>query len=184
MRERTEGDVVALLTAQHERISQLLKGIHEQHGDRSEQLDELVRLLAVHETAEEEVVHRAARRAEFGAEQMVNSRLAEENHAKQALSELYDLGVDSDEFDGRFDRFALALTEHAAQEEAAEFPLLRQQFSETQLRRLADSVRLAESLAPTRPHPMTGASAVANMVAGPPLAVFDRVRDLLRDHGR
>jgi hypothetical protein len=44
-----------------------------------------------------------------------------------------------------------------------------------------DLVRVAEATAPTRPHPHAGESAAANLVAGPPLAVFDRVRDKARD---
>ena len=45
---------------------------------------------------------------------------------------------------------------------------------------LAAAVRAAEALAPTRPHPGTE-SATANLALGPPLAVVDRARDLIRD---
>ncbi|MDG4786056.1 hypothetical protein O7626_08975 [Micromonospora sp. WMMD1102] len=38
-----------------------------------------------------------------------------------------------------------------------------------------------EAMAPTRPHPHTGESAQANLLAGPPLALFDRMRDAVRD---
>ncbi|WP_433756832.1 hypothetical protein [Nocardia sp. CA-135398] len=44
----------------------------------------------------------------------------------------------------------------------------------------AGSVRLAEAVAPTRPHPKTSESAVANLSAGPPLAIFDQARDAVR----
>jgi hypothetical protein len=46
---------------------------------------------------------------------------------------------------------------------------------------MAGVVRAAEAAAPTRPHPAAGESAVANVMAGPPLALFDRVRDAVRD---
>ncbi|WP_228782529.1 hypothetical protein [Nocardia abscessus] len=42
---------------------------------------------------------------------------------------------------------------------------------------MAGSVRAAEAVAPTRPHPHAGESAAANLLAGPPLALFDRARD-------
>ena len=45
---------------------------------------------------------------------------------------------------------------------------------------MAGALRAAESTAPTRPHPNAPESAAA-VLAGPPLAVFDRVRDTIRD---
>jgi hypothetical protein len=46
---------------------------------------------------------------------------------------------------------------------------------------MAGLVRAAEAAAPTRPHPAAGESAAANMIMGPPLALFDRIRDAVRD---
>ena len=42
-----------------------------------------------------------------------------------------------------------------------------------------DILRAAEAIAPTRPHPGVESPA-AHLLLGPPMAVFDRVRDLLR----
>ncbi|WP_067674912.1 hemerythrin domain-containing protein [Nocardia miyunensis] len=183
MDNRTDQDVVDVLTAQHQQISTLIEQIRGDHDDKQQLFNELVRLLAVHESAEEEVVHPAAKRAAFGVEDMVKTRLGEENRAKQHLADLYDMGVEHPEFAARFARFADAVADHAAHEEAEEFTMLRKQFSETQLQRMAESVRFAESVAPTRPHPRAGESAVANVLVGPPFALFDRIRDALRDRG-
>ncbi|MBF6195813.1 hemerythrin domain-containing protein [Nocardia implantans] len=178
----TDQDVVDLLTAQHEEIRTLLARLKAGHDGKQELFTDLVRLLAVHESAEEEVVHPVAGRARFGADaDIVQPRLEEENAAKRALADLYDLGVDHPDFDARLARFADAVHEHAAHEEAEEFALLRAQFSTGQLRRMAGSLRAAEAVAPTRPHPRAGESALANLVAGPPLALFDRARDAVRD---
>ncbi|WP_406280044.1 hemerythrin domain-containing protein [Nocardia sp. NBC_00881] len=177
----TEQDVVDLLTAQHEQITTLLRRLRAGHDAKQEVFTELVRLLAVHESAEEEVVHPVARRARFGADDVVRPRLEEENEAKRALSELYDLGVEHPDFDAKLAGFADAVAAHAAHEEAEEFTMLRSQYSSHQLERMAGSVRAAEAVAPTRPHPHAGESALANLVAGPPLALFDRVRDAVRD---
>jgi hypothetical protein len=46
---------------------------------------------------------------------------------------------------------------------------------------MAGAVRTAESMAPTRPHPMAGGSAVGNMLVGPPMAIFDRARGRIRE---
>ncbi|WP_330256302.1 hemerythrin domain-containing protein [Nocardia sp. NBC_00565] len=174
-------NVIDLLTAQHEQIRHLLDKLKTGEADKRELFTDLVRLLAVHETAEEEVVHPVARRAAFGADDIVRPRLDEENHVKRGLAELYDLGVDHPDFDKKLSDFADAFAAHAAQEESEEFPFLRKQFSVNQLERWAGMVRAAERLAPTRPHPHAGETGLANLVMSPPLAVFDRVRDVLRD---
>ncbi|MBF6166824.1 hemerythrin domain-containing protein [Streptomyces gardneri] len=181
----TDQDVVDLLTAQHAQITTLLARLKAGEDGKQDLFTDLVRLLAVHESAEEQVVHPVAGRARFGADDdIVRPRLEEENAAKRALAHLYDLGVDHPDFDAALAAFADAVAEHATREETEEFTLLRAQFSTDQLRRMAGSVRAAEAVAPTRPHPGTGESAAANLLAGPPLALFDRARDAVRDWRR
>jgi hypothetical protein len=44
---------------------------------------------------------------------------------------------------------------------------------------MAGTVRAAEAVAPTRPHPgLQGAT--ANVLLGPPVAIMDRARDAIR----
>lgn len=175
-------DVVELLLDQHEQIRSLFSQVATTQGSaKRETFEHLVRLLAVHETAEEEVVHPTARRKMDSGDQVVDSRLHEEEEAKQALAELYDLGVDHPEFDVKCAALADAVLMHATHEETEEFPYLRQNVPAEQLRRMAGAVRAAEAMAPTRPHPSAGESAAANLLAGPPMAVFDRMRDAVRD---
>lgn len=80
--------------------------------------------------------------------------------------------------------FAESVIEHADMEEKEEFDQLRQEISANESAVLADVVRVAEAVAPTRPHPEAGESALVNIVAGPPLALFDRIRDAVRDWRR
>jgi hemerythrin HHE cation binding domain-containing protein len=175
-------DVVELLLDQHDQIRSLFGQVQTAQGTTKRELfEDLVRLLAVHESAEEEVVHPAARKKVPSGDQVVQSRLHEENEAKQALAHLYDIGVDHPEFDTGFAALSNAVNEHAMHEETEEFPQLRQNIPAEQLRRMAGAVRAAETMAPTRPHPQAGDSAAANMIAGPPLAIFDRMRDAVRD---
>ena len=55
-------DVVEFLKAQHEQIKSGFAQVAAAHGEqRSEAFDQLRRLLAVHETAEEEIVHPRAK---------------------------------------------------------------------------------------------------------------------------
>ncbi|MFC9995299.1 hemerythrin domain-containing protein [Nocardia sp. NPDC127526] len=177
-------DVVVLLLEQHEQIKGLIQQVESAAGEaRRQPFEELVRLLVVHEAAEEEVVHPVSRRAAV-ADAVVDHRLAEEGEAKQMLVDLYDMGVRHEEFGQRFHSFALAVVEHAEMEEKEEFEQLRQRLSEDDRARLATAVRVAEAVAPTRPHTQAGESMVGNIVAGPPLALFDRIRDALRDWRR
>jgi hypothetical protein len=134
----------------------------------------------VHESAEEQVVHPTARKNIKDGEPIVGARLQEEDEAKHVLSNIYDMGVDHPEFDMHLRMLADAVAKHADAEEKQEFAALRAALSDADLMRMAGAVRAAEAAAPTRPHPMAGESATANALAGPPLAVFDRVRDAVR----
>ncbi|WP_169950972.1 hemerythrin domain-containing protein [Microbispora sp. H11081] len=175
-----EQDVIELLLTQHEQIKTMFMEVAASQGDRKRELfNDLVRLLAVHEAAEEQVVHPAARST--AGDGVVEARLREEDEAKHALSDLYDLGVDHPEFAIRLAALEKAVVDHATHEEREEFPRLRQEISPERLRGMAGAVRAAERVAPTRPHPGAGGSAAANMLAGPPIAVFDKIRDAVRD---
>jgi hemerythrin superfamily protein len=177
----TQFDVVDLLLAQHARIEELFVLVAGSAGEaRREAFGDLARLLAVHETAEEEVVHPLARRQADGGDALVDDRLEEERQAKEMLTALIDADPDDEAFDTALRLLRDAVLTHARYEERYEFPQLRAKVPAAQLRALAGAVRAAEALAPTRPHP--GAeSATANLVAGPALAIIDRARDLIRD---
>ena len=184
MTDPNDKDVIDLLVSQHGQIKALLQQVHLTVGPiRQQAFDDLVRLLAVHECAEEEVVHPAARHHAVSGE-IVDSRLREEQEAKHALAALYDLGLDHPQFDSKFTAFAEKVIEHAELEEKEEFGQLQLQASQDERVRLATVTRFAEAFAPTRPHPEVGGSLAANLLIGPPLAVFDRIRDALREWRR
>jgi hemerythrin superfamily protein len=172
-------DVVTFLTNQHEQIKHAFSDVLAAHGEgRKETFTALRRLLAVHETAEEEIVHPRARREIDDGDRIVDERLKEENEAKQTLAELEKLDVDSDEFESRFREFQSDVLEHAENEEQHEFHRLAEELTDEQLERMQRAVRLAEMTAPTRPHAGVE-SAGANMLAGPFASMLDRARDML-----
>ncbi|MEU0077627.1 hemerythrin domain-containing protein [Micromonospora tulbaghiae] len=176
-----EEDVVDLLLAQHAQVEQLFLLVIGSTGDtRREAFDDLVKLLAAHETAEEEIVHPLARTLPgAGGDAMVDDRLDEERQAKETLQTLIAEGVDADGFDTGIVLLRDAVLTHARYEERYEFPQLRQHVPASRLRSLAGTVRAAQAAAPTRPHP-SAQSAKGNLAAGPVLAVVDRVRDAIR----
>ena len=179
-----ELDVVDVLLAQHARIEELFLLVAGATGPaKREAFEDLVRMLAVHETAEEEVVHPASRGLIDSGDAIVDDRLDEERQAKEMLQALIDDGVDSEGFDTGLLLLRNAVLTHARYEERYEFTRLRAKLPADRLRTLAAAVLAAESMAPTRPHP--GAeSALANVTAGPLLAVVDRVRDAIREATR
>jgi hemerythrin superfamily protein len=184
--ESTSGqgtDVVQLLTAQHEEIKNLFRAVGEASGEaRREPFECLVRLLAVHETAEEEVVYPALRAAGAGA--VADARIAEEQEAKRTLADLEKLGPTGDNFLPGFDQLRDAVVSHAENEEREVFPVLRSKELAGQLEAMGTAVKAAEAMAPTHPHPHVPGTATANLVAGPMAAIVDRVRDAIRDHRR
>lgn len=172
-------DVVALLTRQHGEIRNLFDEVERATGDaRRAAFGRLVRLLAVHETAEEEVVHPFVRRSAEGGEDVVAARLAEERRAKEALSHLEK----TDPEDAGFLPALLALrkdvTEHARAEERYEFPQLRRLKNQVGLAAMAKRLKVAEAVAPTHPRPGVESGA-KNLAIGPFAAVADRIRDAL-----
>jgi hemerythrin superfamily protein len=175
-----EPDVVDLLLEQHGQIEELFVRVAAAAGEqRRDLLNELVRLLAVHETAEEEIVHPLARSAvDDGG--VVDDRLAEEHQAKELLTDLYKQGPDGAGFPAALQALRDAVLTHAKHEERYEFPHLRSAVDAGRLRGLTAAVKAAEAVAPTRPHPGVE-SATANVLAGPAAAMFDRVRDAARD---
>ena len=172
-----------LLRAQHEEVRSLFGQLERAQGEaRAELFDCLRRLLAVHETAEEIVVHPEARQLGSEGARIVEARLREESAAKQALAELEQLGSDGDGFGVELLRFKNAADAHATAEEDELFPLLEARLTDEKLRDMGAALQVAESLAPTHPHPHGPQSGIGNVLVGPFVAMVDKVRDKLHEH--
>jgi hemerythrin superfamily protein len=178
-----ETDAVALLLRQHEEIRSLFREVETGRGQRrAEAFERLRRLLAVHETAEEQIVHPLARHSGPRGDRIVDARLEEEKRGKQMLRELERMGTSDPSFPPMFARFRAAVLEHAEREEREEFPQLRKR-GHAELRGMAAAIKAAEAMAPTHPHPGVE-SATSNMLFGAFVSVADRMRDLVRRAAR
>lgn len=174
-------DVVELLIGQHMRIRELFAEVTVATGEaRQEAFQQLVRLLAVHETAEEEVIHPLARRLIDGGHDIVDERLEEEKQAKRLLKKLESLGTDHAEFPELLARLRADVLAHAHYEEQYEFRYLKQKCEPKQLRALVRAVEIAEKTAPTHPHP-GNESMAGNIAAGPIVGLYDQVKDAVHD---
>ncbi|WP_159840452.1 hemerythrin domain-containing protein [Nocardia sp. CY41] len=173
-------DAIDFLIQQHDRIRQLFVETADTSDpvERKSKFFELRRLLAVHETAEEEIIHPRARRELGDGGAIVDARLEEENKAKKQLADLESLSISSMEFQVKLAKLREAVLAHADHEEREEFNRLRAELDDETLQRLRRTVELAETMAPTRPHPGVE-SATANVLVGPFAAMMDRAKDMI-----
>ncbi|WP_413805871.1 hemerythrin domain-containing protein [Streptomyces sp. OE57] len=175
-----QDDVVALLMRQHGDIRNLFDEVERATGnERQDAFRRLVSLLAVHETAEEEVVHPVTRRSFDGGEQLVEDRLREEKQAKEKLGRLDGMDTSAPEFLPMLRELRTEVMRHARAEERYEFSQLRRRIGPGQLAAMAKAVKAAEAMAPTHPHPGVE-TATKNIALGPMAAVIDRTRDTVR----
>jgi hemerythrin superfamily protein len=176
-----EPTVTDLVRRQHVEIERLIEDVEGGAGeDRADAFACLVRLLAVHETAEEEVVYPVVRLAAEEGDEIVDARTAEESEGKSLLAELERLGPDHEEFPSRFDDLRAAVLAHAKHEEDTVLPLLERTKGRDELVGMGIAVRAAEAVAPTHPHPHGPDGALGNLAVGPMAAIVDRTRDAIR----
>lgn len=173
-------DVVKFLKDQHNLIKDMFDEVFSASDPKAREkaFTDLRQLLAVHETAEEMVVHPRVRREMASGDEIVDARLQEEHEAKQKLSKLESMDVASKEFIDELTKFRDAVIDHAEHEENEEFNKLERKLDADDRERLAKAVLAAEAIAPTRPHPGVE-SAKANFAVGPFASMLDRARDAI-----
>ena len=174
-------EVVAFLKAQHNLIEDMFEEVLHASDPKAREKPfiELRQLLAVHETAEEMVVHPRVRREADSGDGIVDARLQEEHDAKELLSQIEKLDITSQQFIDEVTKLRDAVLDHARHEEDEEFPVLEREVDDNDLKRMGSAVRAAEAIAPTRPHPGVE-SAKLNFAVGPFASMLDRARDLIQ----
>jgi hemerythrin superfamily protein len=178
---QSSDDVVKFLKDQHNLIKDMFEEVFSASDAKARETAfiDLRKLLAVHETAEEMVVHPRVRREAAKGDEIVDARLQEEHEAKEMLSALESMDVDSPKFLDELAKFRDAVIDHAEHEENEEFTQLERNLKAEDRERMAKAVQAAEAIAPTRPHPGVE-SAKMNFAAGPFASMLDRARDLLK----
>lgn len=174
-------EVIAFLKAQHNLIEDMFDQVllASDPEAREEPFAALRQLLAVHETAEEMLVHPLARSKADAGDAIVDARLKEEHDAKALLSDIEKLDITSEQFIDQLTTLREAVLDHAESEEIDEFPYLEEGLDINDLKRLATAVRAAQAIAPTHPHAGVE-SAKLNFVVGPFASMLDRARDAIR----
>jgi hypothetical protein len=164
----TGEDVIDLLLADHDQIRMLFAELGRTRGEHRQEIwTQLCRLLAVHESIEQHLVHPLAEQRLPDGESVVRARVHEERKATRELLDLWAMGIDHPGFEAGLTRLRDAVIEHAELEESEEFGWLRDNVPADRLIRLAGVAQATERIPP-----------------GPPADVLDRVRDVLRDAAR
>lgn len=172
-------DVVDLLKSQHAEIKRGFVAAMLPGPGRLRRFDELRRLLAVHEAAEEAHVHPVARKLSKNGRELARRRLSEEAAAKKLLKELTHAGPEGRGYLRKLIVLQIAVLRHARHEEAEEFPLLRTRVSPLRRRMLGAESLVTQMVVPTRPRPLVNRQ-LANKLSAPLAGPLDRGRDLMR----
>jgi hypothetical protein len=181
---QNDQDVISFILGQHQQIKALLQSVLATRGEaRSRAFFDARRLMAVRETAEEELVHPAARRVLDGGEAIVRTRLAEEKQAKEVLAALEKLDVDSPSSSRSSRRSRATSSPMPNPRSATSSPPSPSASSPSSSPGCTRPPRSRMSFAPTRPHPGVESKA-ANLFAGSFAAMIDRARDALSSHSR
>ena len=139
-------DVVDVLLAQHALIEDLFRETLAATGEaRRQRFAELVRVLGLHEAAEQEVLHPVAR-ARVDSAAVVDGRVEEEVLATQLIAALVELGADAEGFEAALLDLRAAVLTHARHEERYEFPWVRHTVPPDELVSMVAAVRAAEGI--------------------------------------
>jgi iron-sulfur cluster repair protein YtfE (RIC family) len=154
--------------------------LEESNGEqRKELFQQLMSELVRHEVAEEEILRPVSKRD--AGEAIAKARLKEESEAEELLKEMEKLDTSSAEFTTKLAKLRKEVESHAEAEETKEFPRVAEKESAERLEQMGKAYEAAKKMAPTRPHPSTPNTPMANMLVGPFAAVVDRARDAVRD---
>ena len=168
-----EQDLVGLLVEQHTQIRDLFTEAGSTAAATGRgAVHRLVRLLAVHEVVDEQVVYPLIRLHVRGGDYIVVDRLAEQRRTRKALAAVEETAADAPEFARLLAELGMAVLERANHEEAYDFCYLRRDAPGRDLRALSAVLKTAEGVLSERP-------AVESVVSNP-LALFDRTKELAR----
>jgi hemerythrin superfamily protein len=164
----------------HEELDRLLTELQATTGTAQvEVLTRIDRLVFSHAFAEETVLWPVLRRVLPDGEALTLQVEKEHQEVNELVSALDQDGPDDPRRPGRLARLVEVLREDVRDEEDVLFPRLQAAVSHEELRRLGRRWELMRRLSPTRPHPAVSRRPPGNALAGLPLTLLDRTRDLL-----
>jgi iron-sulfur cluster repair protein YtfE (RIC family) len=172
--------IIEALRHDHDEVREMFARLEAATGEQRRKLfQQLLGELVRHEVAEEEILRPVSKRD--AGEAIANARIKEESQAEELLKEMEKLDPGSAEFTSKLAKLRREVERHAEAEETKEFPRVAEKETTEWLEQMGRAYEAAKMMAPTRPHPSTPNTPVANMLVGPFAAVVDRARDAVRD---
>jgi hypothetical protein len=177
--------VIALIKADHASVIRLFRRYKalspRSFKRRRDVADRLIKDLAVHAAAEEQVLYPVARKSVPGGEQLVEEALGEHRSLKEALAALDKRAPEDEAFDPLMKAIEKEVRRHVKEEEGTGGVLsqLRKHVLRDQLMRMAQLTRQAKQAVPTRPHPNAPDTPPGNAVVGVVTAMLDKAKDKL-----
>jgi hemerythrin-like domain-containing protein len=181
-------ELLTVLTREHDQVVALVKqldtipgaskgGTPVQASERESIVDMISKMLAGHETAEEEHLWPAVRRALANGNDWASGGLEQEQQATETLHALAKRDPQTQEFDDLVEELMTQLHKHVAFEDRL-FLQLRDALSEDERNKIGKQILAAQRHAPTRPHPHAPREPGPAVAAAAKSAVpMDRARD-------
>lgn len=172
--------IIDALRHDHDEVRDMFARLDAATGERRRELfQQLLSELVRHEVAEEAILRPVSKHDAGKA--IANARIKEESRAEELLKEMEKLDPDSAEFTAKLAKLRREVERHAEAEETKEFPRVAKKETAERLEQMGRAYEAVKKAAPTRPHPSTPNTLVANTITGPFAAVMDRARDAVRD---
>ncbi|NIC06648.1 hemerythrin domain-containing protein [Billgrantia bachuensis] len=174
-------DVVDILTIDHREMEDLLDQIQRAPDaeQRRDLTDTLIAEVMRHAVAEEMYVYPTMEKRIPNGEEEAEHDKEEHDEIVQVMKQLEDADAAEPAFMDRVHKLDELLRHHAKDEEADQFPKLRQRIAGEDLVELGKKVEKAKQMAPTRPHPSAPHSELFHKTVGPGVGMVDRLRDQL-----
>ncbi|HZG07481.1 MAG TPA: hemerythrin domain-containing protein [Allosphingosinicella sp.] len=181
------GSVLARQKRDHIRLDRLLHRLDAAALDeQAPVLLDIYRLVFPHAFAEEAVLWPVIRRVLPDGHALTLQVELEHQQINALVARLETLPPASAEYRQILDRVVELLREDVRDEEDALLPRLQTRLSRAQLRLLGVAWEMVRLIAPTRAHPIVARRPPGNVLSALPLAVLDRLRDMVdaRLHAR
>jgi hypothetical protein len=174
------GSILVAQRRDHARLDGLLQRLGDAPANRRDAvLLDIYRLVFPHAFAEEAVLWPAIRRLLPDGQALTLRVELEHQQINALVTELERLEPGSPGHERRLVRVVELLREDVRDEEDALLPRLQAKLTPAQLRLLGATWKIVRAIAPTRAHPIVSRRPPGNVLSALPLALLDRLRDLV-----
>lgn len=178
-------DIITQLEADHRRVEALFDQlVAAAPAARRPLLNELVAMLSIHASLEEQILYPAVQVAVPTGDELVADSLADHQEVKVELVALDKMTGEEEDFVERIEELSNDIAEHVTEEEETVFALLQEHLDEQTLTELGEQMEAMRAGAPTRPHPNAPNEMPGAMIAAPLAAILDRIRDRVEGRTR